>query len=117
MIATVLGTIAIVAVAIAIGVVVDRRLGLLPRAERLRAAGQPRPRPRHTSGAAPSTAVRADAAQLERLRAGPTCPHCRTEMSAQPDDTVRFAGRELLVLAFRCPACASKRAIYVDAGA
>jgi hypothetical protein len=35
-------------------------------------------------------------------------------MSGEPDDTVRFSGRELLVLKFRCAACATRRAIYVE---
>jgi hypothetical protein len=66
------------------------------------------------TGATPATALRANAAALERLRAQPKCPDCRTTMSAEPDDTVRFDGRELLVLTFRCGECGNKRAIYVE---
>jgi hypothetical protein len=110
----VLGTIGIVVITIAIGMLLDRKYDILPRPEKLREAGRPRP-PAHAAGEAPATAIRAtSAAQLERLHTGPKCPECRTVMSAEPDDKVRFAGRELLVLSFRCATCATHRAIYVE---
>jgi len=111
----VLGTIAIVAVTIAVGVLVDRKIGIVPRPEQLRAAAARPPLPGHGAGEAPATAIRASSPQqLERLRAGQRCPTCRTSMSGQPDDTVRFGGRELRVLRFRCVTCTNRRAVYVD---
>jgi hypothetical protein len=111
----VLGTIAIVAATIAIGTLVDRKFGILPRPERLAAAATRPALPNHGAGEAPATAIRASSPQqLERLRDGQRCPDCRTVMSGDPDDTVRFAGRELRVLRFRCASCASRRVLYVE---
>ena len=115
MIVIVLGTIAVVAATIAVGVLVDRKWGLLPRPERLRAASARPALPDHAVGEAPATAIGvSSAAQLERLRAGQRCPDCRTIMSGEADDHVRFGGRELLVLRFRCARCAARRALYID---
>ena len=115
MIVIVLGTIAIVAATIAAGVLVDRKWGLLPRPEQLRAASARPALPGHAAGEAPATAIRASStAQLERLRAGQRCPDCRTIMSGEADDRVRFGGRELRVLRFRCGTCSMRRALYVE---
>lgn len=110
---TIIGTAVIVAITIAIGVFADKKLGLMPRAETL---DPPRPRPPgHAAGEAPATAIRAGAAQLERLRASQRCRECRTvlEAAGSPDD-VRYNERALVVLHFHCPACGRNQALYVE---
>jgi hypothetical protein len=111
-IGTILGTVAIIAVAIAIGVVVDRKIDLLPRPEKL---AEPRPKlPGHAAGEAPATAIRAGGAQRATLRATQRCKACRTVLVADGDDDhVRYDDRELVVILFRCPNCGVKRALYV----
>ena len=108
----ILGTVAIVVVTIALGVVVDRRFRLSPRPEAL-AEDRPRP-PAHVAGEAPATAIRAGAAQLAKLRASQRCTACRALLVAGDDDHVRYDNRDLIVLQFRCPSCAAKRALYVE---
>jgi len=111
MIWTVLGTIGIVAITIALGILADRRWGLIPRKERLAPAVRPA-LPAHAAGQAPATAIRAAAAQIENLRATQRC--CRTVMEALPDDEVAFDGKTLAILRFRCAACAATRSVYVQ---
>ena len=108
---------AIVAVVVALGVVADRKFAILPRPERLLAAAdaakRPAPGKAFAAGEAPATALAPNAAALARLRASP--PRCATDsaaMAADPDDRVRFGGKELLVLRFKCPTCGVARAIY-----
>jgi len=112
MVGTILGTLGIIAAAITIGVVVDRKIGLLPRPEKL---VETRPRiAGHSAGEAPATAIRAGAAQVVTLRATQRCKACRTLLVADGDDDhVRYDDRDLLVLPFRCPACDAKRALYI----
>src|SRR5205823_12953623 len=106
----VIGTIAVVAVTIAIGLYVDRKVRP-PDAE----PGAPKKLASHAAGEAPATAFRAGAVQLGRIRAGQRCRSCRTPMQHEPDERVRFDDRDLLVLSFRCPRCATRRALYVEA--
>jgi len=109
----IVGTIAIVAVTITVGVLLDRRIGLLPRPKELLEAGKPKPA-RHDAGEAPATAIRARGAQLERLRGARRCPTCREVLVAAGDDErVRYDDRELLVIHLRCPRCDEPHALYV----
>ena len=113
----VIGTIVIVAVVIVVGVLVDRKVSLLPRPEELAQAGKPKP-PQHGAGDAPATAIRARGPQLEQLRAARKCPTCRKSLIAAGDDeSVRYDDRELLVIHLRCDSCGEPRPLYVDAGA
>ncbi len=107
---TIIGTIIIVAVTIAIGIFADRKLGMRPEAL---AAGPPRPSFAHAAGEAPATAIRAGAAQLERLRASQRCRSCRELLTIGVEDRVRYDDRDLIVIQFRCPRCESKRTLYV----
>jgi len=110
----IIGTVVIVALTIAIGMYVDKKLHLAPRAEDL--AAPPKPRS-HDAGEAPSTAIRAGAAQLANLRARQRCKVCRTVLVADgADEDVRYAERNLLVLRFVCAACPDirKRSMYVE---
>jgi hypothetical protein len=105
----IIGTIAIVVGTVAFGVVFDRKVGIAPKdlaAGRKASSG-------YAAGEAPSTAIRASAAQLARLRESQRCGACRAAMTGDPDDSVRYDDRELIVLQFRCPSCAAKRTIYV----
>ncbi len=108
----VLGTLAIVGVTVVVGMFVDRRFALLPRREALEAAKRPA-LPGHLAGEAPSTAIRAREAQLAKLRTGQRCPSCRSEMTALPDDVVRYDNRDLYLLRFTCPRCRIDRSLYV----
>jgi hypothetical protein len=110
--ATIVGTVAIVALTIAIGMVADKKLGLVPKPEHL---AEPRKLPSHVAGDAPSVAIRAGSAQLERLRTTQRCQGCRTPLPAATDgETIRYGDRKLLVLAFRCPKCAVARSLYIE---
>jgi hypothetical protein len=113
MVGTVIGTIAIVAVTIVLGVVVDRRGKLVPRPEELRDAARP-PAARLAPGETAATAIRAGAIQLMRLRASQRCSACRSALVADPDDTASYEGAELLLLRFGCASCATRRTIYID---
>jgi hypothetical protein len=109
----VIGTIAIVAATIAIGVLVDRKISLLPRPQELLEAGKPK-QPRHDAGEAPATAIRARGAQLDRLRRSRRCPTCREPLVVEGDDEcVRYDDRELLVIHLRCTRCNEPHALYV----
>ncbi len=110
---TIIGTAVIVALTVAIGVIADRKLGLVPRAELVAA---PRPRlPGHAAGEAPATAIRARPAQLARLRTTQRCKECRAALeTVAPDDAVRFGDHALAVLHLGCPACGRQRALYVE---
>jgi hypothetical protein len=112
----ILGTIAIVAVVVVAGYFADRRFGILPRGERLRDDGEAKrvaPGTAFAAGEAPATALAPNPAALARLRATP--PRCTGDavaMVADPDDLVKFAGKDMLVLRFRCPTCSAARSIY-----
>lgn len=112
----VLGTIAIVLITIAIGVLIDRKHPLLPKPTELLPEPPPEPptppKPTYAAGEAPATAIRARASQLEKLR-GQRCTACRAMMTPGPDDMVRYDERDLLVLHFTC-SCGSKRSLYVE---
>jgi hypothetical protein len=111
MIWIVLGTVAIVGATIGLGVVIDRKWGLLPRAKELEA-----PRPKlsgYAAGEAPETAIAAGPMAIEKLRRDQRCPACRSPMDARADDHVTYDGRELIVLHFQCPRDATKLSLYV----
>lgn len=114
MLGAIIGTIAIVLVTIAIGLFLDRKASILPRPEEL--APQPKRPATHGLGEAPATALRASETQLVNLRKGQRCPGCRSEMTyaADLDDRVRYNERDMLVLHFTCPRCATKKVLYVE---
>jgi hypothetical protein len=108
----IIGTIAIVAAMIAIGVVVNRKFGISPEV----LAGAPA-KPlitTHEIGEAPATALRATETQLAKLRPTLHCKTCRTLLEADgSDEAVRYGGEPMRVLGFRCPQCGTKRPLYV----
>jgi RNase P subunit RPR2 len=109
----VVGTIAIVLVVVVIGVLIDRKVRVVPKPEDFKATERRKPATAHAAGEAPATAIRARASQLAKLRMQ-RCTHCRAELTNGPDDTVTFDERELLVLTFSCGACGAKRSLYVE---
>jgi hypothetical protein len=110
---TIVGTIAIVAITIAIGRYLDKRYAIVPRAEVLR----PRP-PGHAAGESPAMAIRARPAQLAKLRSSQRCDGCRAPLDANgPDDAIRLGARTLAVLHFACPRCGQNRSLYVEPAA
>ena len=110
----VIGTIAIVLTTIGLGVAIDRRWGVIPRKAKLLEAQRPGlALPPHAPGEAPATAIHAGPAELEQLRRRQRCPACRAAMAGRPDDRVIYDGRELLVLHFACPRCATPKSVYV----
>ena len=110
---TILGTIVIVLITVAVGLLVDRKYKLLPSPETLDAEQRKPPPPTHGPGEAPATAIRANDTQLAHLREQ-HCSTCRTKKTNTPDDTVRYDERELLVLHFTCPACVHSSVLYVE---
>ena len=111
MIGVIAGTLAIVAVTIVFGMWATRHKGIVPTKQELAEAQKPK-RPRYAAGEAPSTAIRAGDAQLERLRTTQRCTACRATMTVASEDTVRYDDRDLLVLDLHC-ACGERRGLYV----
>lgn len=109
----ILGTIVIVLITVAAGLFIDRKHKLLPDPKQLAEAEHKPAPPQYAAGEAPATAIRAKDGQVEKLREQ-RCSACRAPMTNETDDTVRYNERELLVLHFTCPACAAKRALYVE---
>jgi hypothetical protein len=109
---TIIGTVVLVLVTVGIGVLADRKLGLMPRPEAL-AEERPAP-PTHAAGEAAATAIRASGTQLERLRASQRCRTCRAALVESNEGRVRYDDRELVVIELHCPRCETKRALYID---
>ena len=112
MVGTILGTVAIVLITVAVGLLIDRKHSVLPNPTEIVAKPEPKP-VTHAAGEAPATAIRARDSQLARLRTQ-RCLACRAAMTNLDDDTVRYNERELLVLHFACPDCRARRSVYVE---
>jgi hypothetical protein len=109
MIWTVLGTLGVVGLVIAAGVVADRRFGLLPRSRELREAGKAGLRlPPHAPGEAPETAL---AAPPRTVR----CHRCRRTPQLEAESRATYDARELVIQRYRCPRCAAITTIYCTA--
>jgi hypothetical protein len=112
MIWLVVGTIGIVAITIVAGVLLDRKIGILPRPEKLRALDKPRG-PTYAPGEVPATAISTTAARLANLRASQRCTSCRGPAVADSEERVRYGDHELIVLRFRCTRCGESRPLYI----
>jgi hypothetical protein len=110
-IGVILGTLAVVGAAIAVGTWVTRKRGLVPRPDEL--AAPPKQRPAYAAGEAPATAIRAGAAQLDRLRTTQRCASCRAKMTVTGEEHVRYNDRDMLVIDLRCDSCGARRPLYV----
>jgi len=103
---TVLGTLAIVAVVIVAGVVIDRRFGILPRPRELREAGKPGLKPpAYGPGEAPETALDDPPRDLR-------CGRCRCETPLDRESRATYGDRELVIRRYRCPRCDAVASIY-----
>jgi hypothetical protein len=109
----IIGTIAIVLVAVVVGLLIDRKAPILGRPEDT-AAADLKKRSTHAAGEAPATALRIHDNQLDTLRATQRCPRCRSTMQSAPDDHVRYDDADLLVCHFTCENCPGTRTIYVS---
>jgi hypothetical protein len=106
MIWTVLGTLGIVAATIVIGVLADRRFGLLPRPRELLEAGKPGLKlPPHAPGEAPETALPAPPPTVR-------CRACRSKALPDGDSRATYGDRTLVVRRYLCPRCAATTTIY-----
>jgi hypothetical protein len=114
MIGTIIGTIAIVLITVAVGLLIDRKHAILPKPTEIMADKPEHKPPTHAAGEAPATAIRARPPQLAKLRSQ-RCTVCRATMTNGDDDTVHYNERDLLVLHFTCSQCAAKRTLYVEA--
>jgi hypothetical protein len=109
---TIIGTLLIVLATIGVGLLVDRKWGVIPRREKLLEAARRPKLPGHAPGEAPATALEVSAGELEKLRRK-KCDACRGETDALADDHVTYDGRDLLVLHSRCKRCGRSRSTYV----
>jgi len=106
MIWTVVGTVGVVGLVIAAGILVDRRFGVLPRARELRDAGKPGLKlPPHAPGEAAETAL---AAPPRIVR----CHACRRPTQLQGEDRATYGARELVIQRYRCPRCDAITTVY-----
>lgn len=112
----VLGTIAIVAAAVGIGLVLEKKIGFIVGPKDLETEAQRKRKQlvSHAAGEAPATALRVRDVQIAKLRTTQRCASCRGAMAGADDDTVHYDGRELLVMHFTCAACGTTRALYID---
>jgi hypothetical protein len=112
----VIGTIVIVAVLVAAGLWVDRRVSLMPRAEDLDEASRPKPLGgEHEAGMAPQSALRSDPTRMQRVIARQRCTcAAHTELAAAGDEEVRYGDKLLRVFRLTCPTCGTGRSLYFD---
>ncbi|HVK75582.1 MAG TPA: hypothetical protein VM734_19765 [Kofleriaceae bacterium] len=110
----VLGTIGIVLAMVGLGVLIDRKWALLPRADELRRIEPPRPPapPPPPPGETPATAVRADARARRRLLAQQRC--CGVAMAEVGDEPLIFDRRRIAVVRLRCATCRATRSLYIE---
>jgi hypothetical protein len=111
----ILGTILIVLATIGVGLLIDRKWGVMPRKEKLLAQNKRPALPGYAPGEAPATALAASPEQIEKLRRA-KCTECRGEMDALPTTNVTYEGRELLVISTRCRRCGHRCSVYVSEG-
>ena len=113
----ILGTVGVVVVFIAGGLWLDKRVSVIPRPGEL-AAGPEEARKKalmHGAGAAPETAIFADAHEIDRLVR--KMRHCRARMAREADDEVVYDDRVLTVLRFKCGACGTRDRVYIQRSA
>ena len=109
---TIIGTLLIVLATIGVGLLVARKWSILPRKERLLAAGRRPQLPGHAPGEAPATALELGPGELEKLRRK-KCGACGGETDALADDRVTYDEHDLLVVHARCRRCGTPRSTYV----
>lgn len=108
-----LGTALLVTVAVAIGLLIDRKRPVLPAPEAPPPLPAPPPRlglPR--PGETAATAVRVPASWRERIAAG-RCT-CGKPLAVTSDEPITLAGRPLVVVRLDCAACGHHRSVYLE---
>jgi hypothetical protein len=112
----VIGTLAIVAGVIAIGVLIDRKWSLLPRkGEHARVAAARAAPPPDPPGTTPATALRVPESRLTRLLDGQRCAACKKRIDVPAGgEPVKLGDRNLVVYRLTCPSCSASRALYVE---
>src|SRR5690606_13009224 len=116
MLAIILGTLGVVIVTVAIGMLIDRKVSLLPTPDDLETKQQ-RERKKlvgHGAGEAPATVLHRRDAQIAKLRASQRCTGCQAMLRNDADASVRYGDRELLVLHYSCASCGPQRSLYID---
>jgi hypothetical protein len=112
----VLGTAAIVTAFVVVGMVVDRRVPLLPPVVSSVAGARALPSPVSSTpvamGESAATAVKVPSEWRPRLAAG-TC-RCGKPLAVSSDEPVRFGGRQLVVVRLACGACGHGRSVYLE---
>ena len=113
----VLGTAALVTAFVVVGVVVDRRVPLLPPevAPRPPTPGLAPPVPlreRMAPGETAASAVKVPADWRDKLAAG-RCK-CGKPMAIVSDEAIRYDDRKLVVVRSACTACGQTRSVYLD---
>ncbi|MCE9576623.1 MAG: hypothetical protein K8W52_25975 [Deltaproteobacteria bacterium] len=107
----VLGTLGIVIAFVVIGVLVDRKVPLLPRSEDLEKIGKPVPLV-HAAGTAPESALVGTAAELEAHLAARRCA-CKGKLARTgPDEALRYDGRVIVVVPLTCAKCGAHHRAY-----
>ena len=109
MIAVVLGTIAIVVVLVVVGLLIDRKVPLLPRAA---AGAAPARRDEPIPGATAATAVKVPQTWRPRLAAG-RCT-CGKPLEVASDEPITLGGRPHVVVRLACAACGHARSVYLE---
>ena len=107
----VLGTIGLVIVFVVVGVLVDRKVSLLPRPEELAQIGKPRPLI-HAAGTAPETALACTADELTAHLAKRRCACKGKVVRAGDHEPIRYDGRELIVVPLTCASCGTHQRCY-----
>lgn len=107
----VLGTVAIMIAMVGLGALLDRWIGVLPRAEEL-AAAPPAKAALPAAGETAGAAIRATPSARARVLARARC--CAVTMTAGPEEPVVLAGRPLLVVRVTCAVCGGHRPIYFE---
>jgi hypothetical protein len=112
----IIGTIVLIGVFIAVGLWVDKRVSLLPRAAELDEASRPKPLGSvHEAGAAPQSALRSDPERMARVIERQRCAcKSRATMVADGEDEIRYDAKLLRVVRVRCPACSATRSLYFE---
>jgi hypothetical protein len=112
-IGVVLGTLGVVAAVVVIGMLIDRKVSLLPRPEELREMDAPKPPP-EPPGTVASAPLRLTARRLAKALVAQRCVTCRTRLDAGPGVPIRFSGKELQLFRLTCAKCGTGRGLYVE---
>lgn len=115
MIWIVLGTAAIVTAVVVAGLVIDRKVPLLPRAELATPAPPLARQPPLVPGETAATAVKVPATWRDRIAAGKCA--CGQPLAVASDEAIRLGDRPLVVVRLTCAACGHARSVYLEPAA